>query len=466
MISDGVIALILAAGKGTRMRSRLPKVLHPVLGLPMAAYPVRAARAAGIGRVVVIVGYEREAIEADLGRRFPELGFALQAEQRGTGHAVQCAREWFAEGPADDLVVVLNGDLPNLQARTIERLLATARDGGPHVALVTAVLDDPTGYGRIIRDEAGRVVEIVEQADATEVQRGIREGNVGTYAFPRGFLTEALDGLAADNAQGELYLTDLVAAAVARGIPVSPVVVDDPVEVMGVNSRADLAAVEAAARRRRNHALMLAGVSMHDPERTRVEADVELAADVVLEAGVELRGATRVATGVRIEVGAIVIDSELGEDALVRAYSHLEGARVGARCQVGPYGRLRQGAVLGEDARVGNFVELKKTTLGRGSKANHLTYLGDAHIGEGVNVGAGTITCNYDGVNKFPTTIGDGAFIGSNTELVAPVTVGRQAYVGAGSTITEDVPDGALGLGRARQRNIEGYSDRRPAKKA
>jgi bifunctional UDP-N-acetylglucosamine pyrophosphorylase/glucosamine-1-phosphate N-acetyltransferase len=426
----------------------------------MVVWPIEAALSTGADRIVVVLGHGREAIETALRGRYPAslVGFALQAEQRGTGHAVICALETI--GSLDGDLLVLYGDTPNLTGDTISTLIAETRDAGSPVGLLTAHVDDTTGYGRIVRDESGRVSRIVEHRDATAAERRITEINVGTYLFDGEFLESAIGSLAAANDQGELYLTDLVELAGKRGCFAHSVVVADLEEVHGVNTRGQLARAERVARRRRNEKLMEGGVTLRDPERIIVESDVVVAADVTLETDVVLRGHTRVETGAVIDVGVVAIDSRIGANATIRAYSHLEEADIGERVQVGPFARLRPGTVIHADARIGNFVETKKTVIGRGSKASHLSYLGDAVIGEGVNIGAGTITCNYDGVHKHQTTLEDGVFIGSNSQLIAPVTVGAGAYVAAGSTVTEDVPPDALAVARSRQHNVEGWAKR------
>jgi bifunctional UDP-N-acetylglucosamine pyrophosphorylase/glucosamine-1-phosphate N-acetyltransferase len=448
-----IAAVVLAAGQGTRMKSAVPKVLHPVGGLPLAAHPIRLALGLDAAPVVVVVGHQAERVERTLGAAFPgRVRFALQAEQLGTGHAVQCALPAL-EG-FDGVVVILAGDVPLLRRATVERLLA-ALDGDaerrPVVAAATMILDDPTGYGRIVRDAAGRLTGIVEHKDATPEQRAIRETNAGIYAVDAAFLRAALARLRNDNAQREYYLTDVVAFAAADPRGAAAVVVDDPWEVAGANDRAQLADLDRALRRRTNRAHMLAGVTMIDPDSTYVGLDVELAPDVTLGPGVHLRGKTRVARGATIDAGAILTDVEVGEDVEIRAYSVLDDARVERAAIIGPFSRLRPGAEIGPEAHVGNFVEIKKATLGPGAKANHLAYVGDARVGARANVGAGTITCNYDGYGKYLTDIGDDVFVGSNSTLVAPVKLGDRAYVAAGSTITDPVEADALALGRARQ---------------
>ncbi|MCA9561969.1 MAG: bifunctional UDP-N-acetylglucosamine diphosphorylase/glucosamine-1-phosphate N-acetyltransferase GlmU [Myxococcales bacterium] len=450
-------AIVLAAGKGTRMKSKLPKVLHEVLGKPMVTYPVRAAVDAGASSVVVVVGYGREAVESALRAEFPELDmrFAVQAEQKGTGHAVMTALP-FVEGGCER-VLILNGDLPNLSAATIAELIHVAEQDNSIAALLTARVEDPTGLGRILRDSLGRVLQIVEESDASPLQRAIQEINVGSYLFRRSYLDGALITLSSGNAQGEFYLTDLFGRAASMEEFPSALVVEDLVQVTGVNNRSELSKAEDCARRRRNEQLMVSGVTMRDPNTTWVETGSQVAADVVLGPGVMIRGRSSIAEDCIIEAGAILQDVQVGRGTTIAPYSHLDGCTIGEDCTVGPFARLRPAAVLHDKVKVGNFVEVKKSTLGKGTKAGHLTYLGDATIGEGVNVGAGTITCNYDGKHKHVTVLGDGVFVGSNTELVAPVSVGARAFIGAGSTITENVPERALALGRARQRNIEGY---------
>ena len=445
-------ALILAAGKGTRMRSVLAKVLHPLLGRPLLWYPLEACRQAGVERLVVVVGHQAEAVRRAAGA--PDVAFALQAEQNGTGHAVLCAREALADYRGTALI--LCGDVPLIRPETLRRLVEAHRSAGALLTVLTMELPDPTGYGRIVRDGDGRLVRIVEEADASDEERSICEVNSGTYAVELPWLWAVLERLRPDNRQAEIYLTDAVEAAVKEDRALA-LQVADPAEVMGVNSRVHLARAAAVLRDRINHAWMEAGVTLEDPASTWIEPGVELEPDVTIGPGVRLAGRTQVASGARIDTGCVLTDTVVGPGCHLKPYCVATEARLEAGAQAGPFAHLRPGAVVGPEARVGNFVEMKKAVLGRGSKANHLTYLGDATVGEGVNIGAGTITCNYDGKNKHPTVIRDGAFIGSNTSLVAPVTVGAGATVGAGSTITKDVPDNALGVARGRQRNIPGW---------
>lgn len=440
-------ALVLAAGKGTRMRSRLSKVLHPLCGRPMAGWVLQAVADADL-QPAVVVGHQADAVRAALTRWDPL--FALQADQRGTGHAVQCAAE--AGLAAQGVVVVLPGDAPLIRAETLRALVAA--HGDALCTVLTLTLDDPAAYGRIVRDADGTVQRIVEYANASEAERAIQEMNSGVYAFDAAWLVrDVLPHLTPHPPKDELYLTDAIEAAAAAG-RLAAMKHDDPQELMGVNDRAALSVAEAVLRARINTHWMEAGVGMRDPAHTYVDADVTLAQDVTVGPGCLLTGHTTVAEGVTLEPHCVVIDSQIGPESTIKASSHLQGAHVGPGCAVGPFARLREGTVLAQDVKVGNFVETKKATLGAGAKASHLTYLGDASVGAGANIGAGTITCNYDGWGKHRTEIGERAFIGSNSALVAPVTVGAGAIVGAGSTVVQDVPAGALTVTRGRQKNL------------
>jgi bifunctional UDP-N-acetylglucosamine pyrophosphorylase/glucosamine-1-phosphate N-acetyltransferase len=459
------IAVILAAGLGTRMKSGTAKVLHRVAGRPLLFWPVELARASGCRRVVAVLGHQLETVRAALDARYGAgaIGVAEQKQQKGTGHAVQMAMPSLAGEPGDARVIVLSGDVPLLTRETIARLVDAAR--GP-VAVVTMRPESPRGYGRMVRDAAGRLLRIVEDKDATPEQKAIREVNSGIYAFRLDFLRAHIGGLSSDNAQKELYLTDLVARAAAEGHDV-PTIDAPPDEVAGVNDRVDLARLDAVARRQVNERWMREGVTMVAPETVCIDADVaSIGKDTELRAGVQLRGATRVGAGVTIDVGCVLTDTDVGDGSNIKPYSVLTETRVGARAQIGPFSHCRPGSDLADDVHLGNFVETKKARLGAGAKANHLAYLGDADVGPKSNVGAGTITCNYDGKLKHKTVIGAGAFIGSDTQLVAPVTVGDGAYVGAGTTVVKDVPAGALAVSRAPQHNIEGWAERKARKQA
>jgi bifunctional UDP-N-acetylglucosamine pyrophosphorylase/glucosamine-1-phosphate N-acetyltransferase len=450
-------AIVLAAGKGTRMRSARAKVLHELLGRPLVCYPVELARALGADPVVAVLGHQREAVEAALLARFDGGGITVveQADQRGTGHAVRLAMPALAR-MEDGFVLVLYGDVPLLRRETLEELVGTARRYGC-LALVTATPPDATGYGRILRDQRGHVIAVVEQKDASPEERAITEINAGIYCGPANFFREAVMGLGTGNAQGEYYLTDVVARA-AQSIGVSAI--EAPFgDVSGINDRQQLAEAEATLRGRINRAWM-AHVTFRDPGSTVVEPDVDVGVDVELGRNVALRGRTRVGHGARIADGCILINTEVGAGAELRPYSIATDTVIGPGAIIGPFAHMRPGTQLGPDVHLGNFVETKKTVIGRGSKANHLSYLGDTTIGEKVNVGAGTITCNYDGYKKFQTIIEDGAFVGSDTQLVAPVRVGKRAVIGAGTTVTRDVPAGALALSRVPQVERPGYADK------
>jgi bifunctional UDP-N-acetylglucosamine pyrophosphorylase/glucosamine-1-phosphate N-acetyltransferase len=449
--------VILAAGLGTRMKSARAKVLHPVAGRPMIEYSVGLARGLGAERVVCVLGHQaaevRAAVEARYGAGAVEV--ALQAEQRGTGHAVAQAAPLLAD--FDGLLLILYGDVPLLTEATLRRLVESASP--ETLALVTTFPPSVRGYGRIVRDLGGKFLRIVEEKDASEGERQIGEGNAGLYCGPARFIFESLARLRPDNAQGELYLTD-VAERAARELEVVTVEAP-PDEVMGINDQVERARADRILRLRLVEALMRDGVHVRDPERLYVEPGVTVGRDSELGAGVELRGRTTVGAGCRIDAGVVISDSSVGDGVHVKPYCVISESRVDAGALVGPWAHLRPGSVLEAGVHLGNFVETKKTTLKRDAKANHLSYLGDAIIGERVNVGCGTITCNYDGVHKHQTIIEDDAFIGSDTQLVAPVTVGRGAYVGTGATIRADVPPGALAVSAGPQRNIEGWVEKK-----
>jgi bifunctional UDP-N-acetylglucosamine pyrophosphorylase/glucosamine-1-phosphate N-acetyltransferase len=454
----GALAVIvLAAGKGTRMRSARAKVLHELLGRPMVAYPVALARAMGADPVVAVLGHQRDAVEAALVSRFGAEAVTVveQTEQRGTGHAVRLAMPALARFTGQ-LVLVLYGDVPLLRRETLEELVGTASRYGC-LAVVTATPPDPTGYGRILRDERGHVIGVVEHKDASSEELAITEVNAGIYCGPADFFREATAGLRAKNVQGEFYLTDIIARA-AESIGVSAVEADHR-DVAGVNDRQQLAEAEAVMRARVNRELM-AHVTFRDPASTVVEPDVEIGVDVELGRNVALRGNTKIGHDARIGDGVILTDVQVGAGVEVRPYTVATDAVIGAGAIIGPYAHLRPGSEIGPDARVGNFVETKKTKLGKGSMANHLSYLGDAIVGDKVNVGAGTITCNYNGFEKFQTVIEDGAFIGSDSQLVAPVRIGKRAVIAAGTTVTRDVPATALAISRSPQIDKPGYAQK------
>ena len=455
-------AIVLAAGKGTRMKTQRAKVLHEVCGRPLAWYPVKRALELGASPVVVVVGHQAAEVEAALRTHLPDapLRFAVQREQLGTAHAVRSARTALRGFEGD--VVILSGDTPLLRAETLRSVVS--RRGGAGLAFATMVLDNPTGYGRVVHAPGSGPALIVEEKDATPEERTIQEVNAGLYCADAAFLWRTLSRVGSRNAQREFYFTDLVALA-AEG-PGAVAVKVPPVEAAGVNDQEELSLAARAMTRHLGQALMRAGVTIEDPERFDCDEGVEVGPDTVLEPGVRLRGATRIGAGCRVGQGALLRDMIVADGVTINPYCVLDSSTVARAAVVGPFARLRPGSEVGERAHLGNFVELKKTRLGEGSKANHLTYLGDATIGAGVNVGCGTVTCNYDGEAKHPTVVGDGCFLGSDSILVAPITLGAGAYVAAGSTLTEDVPPGALALGRARQVNKEGWVAQRKVARA
>ncbi|MBW1645582.1 MAG: bifunctional UDP-N-acetylglucosamine diphosphorylase/glucosamine-1-phosphate N-acetyltransferase GlmU [Deltaproteobacteria bacterium] len=444
-----VAAMILAAGQGTRMKSALPKVLHPLLGQPMLFYPLRLLADLGIEQPVVVVGNGREAVEAAVGAAWPGAVFAWQRQQRGTADAAAAAMEKLAafSGP----VIILCGDVPLLRTATVAALLDRHRERQAAVTVLTAVLAEAGAYGRVVVDGAGELERIVEARDATAAELAINRINSGTYCVDAAFLRRVLAAIDCQNAQGEYYLTDMVAKAREAGLPVAWLDAGDPDEIQGINDRRQLARAEQVLAGRIREQWQLAGVSISFPDQVLIEPQVRIGQDTTIEMGVVLRGRTEIGRGCHLGVGAVLSDVRLADGVRIMPYSVLEGAEVEEGCQVGPFARLRPGTVLRREVKVGNFVEVKKAELGAGSKASHLSYLGDARIGRGVNIGAGTITCNYDGFNKYQTVIEDGVFVGSDTQFVAPVTIGRDALVGAGSTITKDVPANAVATTRSRQ---------------
>ena len=447
------IAVVLAAGQGRRMRSALPKVLHEVAGRPMLARVLATARLSGCDRLLVVVGHRAESVRA----AFPDtdLSWVEQREQRGTGHALLQAAPHAA---ASALLLVLSGDVPLVRAATLDRLAKAAAAGWG--AMAAATLREPGTLGRVLTRLDGTLERIVEVADADTSELAICRVNAGLYALPAPEIFDFLAALEPDNAQGELYLTDALGAAAAAGRRIEVIELDDPDEALGVNDRADLARVHRLLLERKARELQRGGVTLFAPERTAVEPESEIAPDSVVHADVTLAGACRVGTGSTLHQGVWMRDSTVGQDSVIEPYSVLDGATVGSGCRVGPFARLRPGTVLADGARVGNFVEIKNSRLGKKAKANHLAYVGDAEVGDGANIGAGAVTCNYDGERKHRTEIGAGAFIGSDTMLVAPVRVGARATTAAGSVITRDVPDGALAVERADQRTVPGWAER------
>jgi bifunctional UDP-N-acetylglucosamine pyrophosphorylase/glucosamine-1-phosphate N-acetyltransferase len=451
----GLSIVILAAGQGTRMRSDLPKVLQPLAGKPLLAHVLACADALGADDVCVVYGHGGEAVQT----AFPAIGvrWALQAEQLGTGHAVQQA---MPDTPSASRVLILAGDTPLLQSATLNRLLEETPDTG--MAVLTVDMDDPTGYGRIVRNDEG-ISHIVEHKDASEDELALTEINTGVILCPSESLKNWLASLSNDNSQGEYYLTDIIAMAVADGVKVHGIKADSSVEVMGINDKKQLAEAERALQARLVDELMAEGVGFADPARVDIRGTLSCGKDVFIDINAVFEGDVYLGDGTKIESNNLIRDSRLGAGNVIHSNCHIEGASTGKSCEIGPFARLRPGAELANEVKIGNFVEVKKSTIADGSKVNHLTYIGDAEIGSGVNVGAGTITCNYDGVNKHKTTIGDDASIGSNVNLVAPVSIGKGATVGAGSTISKSIPEGVLTVARAKQKNIEDWT--RPNKK-
>jgi bifunctional UDP-N-acetylglucosamine pyrophosphorylase/glucosamine-1-phosphate N-acetyltransferase len=447
--------VILAAGEGKRMKSPLPKVLQPLAGRPLLKHVIDTARSLEPAAIHVVYGHGGERVRAELANE--RVTWTLQAERRGTGHALQQA---IPQIPDDHVVLVLYGDVPLIRRATLLDLLG--RGARAEVSLLTMRTDDPAGYGRIVRDRGGSVRRIVEEKDASRAQLAIRECNTGVLAAPARLLRQWLARLKPDNSQGEYYLTDVIALAVRERIPVRPVVAPDAIEVLGVNDKVQLARVEAAWRANAARELMLAGVTVADPSRLDVRGTVTHGAEVFLDVNVVLEGRVVLGDGVRVGPGCLIRDSEIGAGTQVFAHCVIDSAVIGPDCNIGPFARLRPSSVLARGVHIGNFVEVKNSHLGEGSKANHLAYVGDAKLGSRVNIGAGTIIANYDGANKHRTVIEDDVHTGSNSVLVAPITVGAGATVGAGSTVTRSVPGGKLTVARARQQTLEGW--RRPVK--
>ena len=446
--------VILAAGQGTRMRSALPKVLHEVAGKSMLGHVIDTARALAPRKIHVVIGHGAEQVRQRLAAE--DIHFVLQAEQLGTGHAVAQAMPQVDA----DKVLILYGDVPLTRVETLAALLQQVNE--QQLGLLTVQLADPSGYGRIIRDAAGEVQAIVEHKDASEAQRAIREGNTGILAVPGKRLGEWLGRLSNSNAQGEYYLTGVIAMAVADGLRVATETAAEEMEVLGANDRLQLAQLERYYQWRAARQLMAQGVTLRDPARFDVRGEVQAGRDVLIDVNVILEGKVLIEDGVQIGANCVIKDSILRRGAQVKANSHLDGAELGEGADCGPFARLRPGSRLGAGAHVGNFVELKNAVLGAGAKAGHLSYLGDAEVGARSNIGAGTITCNYDGANKHRTVMGEDVFIGSNTALVAPLSLGDGATTGAGSVVTSDVPEQGLAVARARQRVIESW--KRPQK--
>jgi len=448
--------VVLAAGKGTRMKSARPKVLHPLAGKPLLKHVLDTARAMHCENLQVVVGFGAEAVEAELAS--DDTQFVLQKEQLGTAHAVH---QTLDNLDTDAIALVLYGDVPLIRAATLEALVAMV--DADNMGVLTCVVDNPKGLGRIIRDNAGQILRIVEEKDATDAEKAVKEINTGFMAIPVARLKEWLPRVGANNAQKEYYLTDLVELALADGCRVATSACEDQKEVTGINDRLQLAELERKYQQDMHEELLRNGVTLIDPARLDIRGNVDIASDVEIDINVILEGEVKIDSDARIGAGCILKNCTIGAGTVLHPYTVIEDAVIGKNCQLGPFARVRPGTEMKDTAKLGNFVEVKKAVIGEGSKVNHLSYVGDAELGKDVNIGAGTITCNYDGVNKHKTTIGDGVFIGSNAVLVAPVELQDGAFVAAGSTITKPVPRDSLGIGRAKQTNIDGW--KRPGKK-
>ncbi|HSU60025.1 MAG TPA: bifunctional UDP-N-acetylglucosamine diphosphorylase/glucosamine-1-phosphate N-acetyltransferase GlmU [Bryobacteraceae bacterium] len=457
-MNQNITVVILAAGLGTRMKSNQAKVLHQAGGDTLLNHILQAAtQVAAPENIVVVVGYQAEQVRGSV--KIPGVRFATQAEQLGTGHALLCARECIASRKGE--LLILNGDGPLLKTGTLTALIDRQKRGGTGATIVTTEVEDPTGYGRIVQDGHGFIAAIVEQKAATPDQLQIREINPGLYCFDAGLFWQHIGDITANNAAKEYYLTDMVEILRRNGHRVAPLLVADHTELLGINTRVELATADKILRARKAQELMLAGVTIENPESVAIDAGVAIGPDTIIEANVQLRGLTRIGSNCRIGTGSVLRDCELADSVTILPYVVAEASSVGKESFVGPFARLRLNAEMAEASHIGNFVELKKTRLGKGSKASHLAYLGDASIGAGVNVGAGTITCNYDGVKKHPTVIGENVFVGSNATLVAPLNIEPGAYIAAGSVITKRVEADSLAVGRAYQVDKPGWAKRR-----
>jgi bifunctional UDP-N-acetylglucosamine pyrophosphorylase/glucosamine-1-phosphate N-acetyltransferase len=462
MGNHDLATIILAAGKGTRMKSDLVKVLHPLLGVPMVGYPIDLSlNGINSGKTIVVVGYQGEKIRA----HFPDsrLIFVDQGDPLGTGHAVLCTADHLKGFKGT--VLILCADVPLLKRDTVKKCIDAHESNGSTITVMTAILEDPAGYGRIVRMDGGLVGKIVEEGDTSPPEMAIKEVNAGIYCIDSPFLFEALGQVRTDNAQGEYYLTDIAAIANEQGKRVYGFTVEDPTEVMGINTRVDLAKADEILRNELLTQMMLDGVTIVDPKTTYIDKTVRVGRDTVIYPNCYLQGETTIGERCVLEPNSQIIDSKISSDVVIRASSAIAESTINEGVSIGPFARLRPGTVVKRNAKIGNFVEVKKSIIGEGSKANHLTYLGDTTVGRDVNVGAGTITCNYDGKKKHPTVIEDDVFVGSNVELVAPVIVKKGSTIGAGSTITKDIPEGALAISRSKQKMIRGWKQRKARKK-
>ena len=452
---ENITTIILAAGKGTRMKSDIVKVLHPVLGLPMLSYPIELSlNGVKAEKTIVVVGHQADRIQ-EVFKGLP-IDFALQKEQLGTGHAVLQAIPFLQS--FSGTVLILCGDVPLVELETLRSFIGTYKENGSTLSVLTAVVEDPYGYGRILRNPEGWLEKIVEEKDASIEERMIREVNTGIFCVQAPFLMQGLRKIGKENAQGEYYLTDLVEVAKERGLRCSAHIVAVPVEVMGINTRVDLAIANDVLRQKKLKDLMLSGVTVIDPKTTYVDRPVEVGKDSILYPNCYLQGKTTIGERCILEPNSKISDSLIGDDVTICANSVITESKIEEGVAIGPFAHLRPLSEVKSKAKIGNFVEVKKSIIGRGSKANHLSYIGDSLLGEDVNIGAGTITCNYDGLEKHQTIIGNRVFVGSNVELVAPVKVGSGSSIGAGTTVTKDVPEGALAISRVKQKNIRGWS--------
>jgi len=452
MTQSNLAAVILAAGKGTRMKSEIPKVLHPMAGHPLAYYPVELAKSVGCSHTVMVIGHGAQQVEDSFSGS--GVRFALQVEQQGTGQALLCARD--ALNGFEGTLLLLCGDVPLLRQETIQRLLSYHDSEKAAVTVLTVEMPDPFGYGRIIRD-GEEVLRIVEEKDATLKEKAVREINSGIYAFAAPLVFEFLSQVGNDNAQGEYYLTDVLSLARQAGRPVRALKARDPEEIMGINDRVQLAQASAIMRQRINEEFMRRGVTLIDPMTTYIDPQVRIGTDTMIYPGAQIQGNSEIGCHCIIDSGVTISNCRLGDHVHIKAGSVLSDSEVGAHSDVGPMAHLRPGTVLAGNNKIGNFVETKKAQIGSGSKASHLTYIGDAELGRNVNVGCGTITCNYDGVKKHRTVIEDDVFVGSDVQFVAPVHIGRNSLIGAGSTITKNVPPDSLAISRTEQKNIDGW---------
>jgi bifunctional UDP-N-acetylglucosamine pyrophosphorylase / glucosamine-1-phosphate N-acetyltransferase len=452
--------VVLAAGQGTRMKSNLPKVLHPLGGRPLFLHVLRTAQRLNPSPVAIVIGHGAEAVRSAYEGN--DVAWILQKQQRGTGHAVLCAKEAFQGFKGE--VIILSGDVPFIREQTLRMLVAHHRSRNAAVTLLTAFLDEPKGYGRILRDEQGNATGIVEEKDATPGQRGMREVNAGVYVASAPFVFAALTEVKNHNQQGEYYLPDIVAIGLAQGADIETVRIDDVREMMGVNTREELAFMEKNLRQSINKKWMLAGVTLKDPDTTYIEDSVTIGKDTVIGPNTQLRGKTVVGERCQIDGSAFLTDAQIGDEVHLRFSVVMTGCRVANGAIIGPFAHLRPGSNLGPNVHIGNFVETKEAKIGQGTKANHLTYLGDVTIGSGTNIGAGTITCNYDGFHKYNTTIGDRVQVGSDTTLIAPISLGDDVYVATASTVRHDVPAGALVYNQRDERVREGWTEQKRKK--